>query len=892
MTTNKESDKKKSNNKNTKKGKSVTSKDSHYKEANPDKKEGTFWKDFGTFLNKKVVRGFFGIVIMAISVFMLISVISFFFSGGHDQAVVSNLSDPSVDPTVEPIRNVGKALGACLSQWLINDLFGLGSLCLIAFVFMAGLDLFFLSGKDYLIKVLKRFAFYGFLCLWVSLLCGLIVDTLEPGSFIQWGGQNGLYLESWLRDRIGYLGIFLLLLIVLFALFLFVSEDNYNKLHGWLSFASPQKRAEMKESRRLRKAEKIAKKRLEEEKAELLDTKIDEASQASTVVDDKDDNLIVQIDDEEESFGGEPFMEQSSQAVQDDSSDLTNLVSDSLSQSHLEEEEPTYDTMDVKNHIIQDSEDNEVTQLEGDRVKDEDVMIEVAKGDEVCNDLNMEPQKPGQWVELRRYHLPSLDVLGPDEETVMEYDKAEIDQNKELIVSTLKSFKMPVRVEKVTVGPTITLYEVIPEAGIKISRIRSIEDDIAMSLKSEGIRIIAPMPGKGTIGIEVPNSQPSIVTLRSVLASKKYRESTMELPVAIGKTITNEVFMFDLAKMPHLLIAGATGQGKSVGLNAMIASLLFKKRPEELKFVLVDPKMLEFSLYEGMERHYLAMLPDATSPIVTDMSQVVPTLKSLCVLMDERYALLAAARVRNIKEYNTLFKEGKLPPNKKHHFMPYIVLIVDEFADLIMTSGKEVEMPIARIAQKARAAGIHMVIATQRPSTDIITGIIKANFPARIAFKVFSMIDSRTILDSPGANQLVGRGDMLFNQGKDTIRLQCAFMDTPENEQLVHEIAKQESFTSAYLLPDPPVENEAKDAPTADSLDDLFDEVARMVVSSQVGSTSNIQRRFNVGYNRAGRLMDQLEGAGIVSPQDGSKPRQVLIQDEGLLESLLIQIHG
>ena len=455
---------------------------------------------------------------------------------------------------------------------------------------------------------------------------------------------------------------------------------------------------------------------------------------------------------------------------------------------------------------------------------------------------------------------------------------------------------MHVTPHKATVGPTVTLYEVIPDSGIKVSRIKTMEDDIAMSLKSEGVRIIAPMPGQGTIGIEVPNSSPQTVSMRSILASRKYKEQLekMELPIGIGKTITNEPFIFDLAKMPHLLVAGATGQGKSVGLNALITSLLYSKRPEELKFVMVDPKMLEFAVYEEIERHFLAKLPDADRAIITDMSKVVATLNSLCVEMDNRYRLLQGAgrTVRNIREYNEQVRSGELRRIDGHELLPYIVLIVDEFADLMMTVGKEVEQPIARLAQKARAAGIHMVIATQRPSTDVITGLIKANFPARIAFKVFSMVDSRTVLDSPGANQLIGRGDMLFYQGKDMIRVQCAFMDSPETEAIVEHISQQESTGAAYELPEyiPEGEDAGTKTFSASEKDSLFDEVARMVVQTQVGSTSNIQRKFNIGYNRAGRLMDQLEGAGIVGPQEGSKPREVYIKDQMSLDQLLQQL--
>ena len=523
-----------------------------------------------------------------------------------------------------------------------------------------------------------------------------------------------------------------------------------------------------------------------------------------------------------------------------------------------------------------------------------EMIVEEAPKDDLVEDGDRtapEPLAPG--IQLALYRKPTIDLLRDYEQGGTGIDMEEIEYNKQKIIDTLASFKMNVTPCKATVGPTVTLYEVIPESGIKVSRIKTMEDDIAMSLKSEGVRIIAPMPGLGTIGIEVPNSTPQTVSMRSILASRKYREQQekMELPIGIGKTITNEPFIFDLTKMPHLLIAGATGQGKSVGLNALITSLLYSKRPEELKFVMVDPKMLEFSIYEEIERHFLAKLPDAERAIITDMTKVVATLNSLCIEMDNRYRLLQTAgrAVRNIREYNEQVRSGALKRIDGHEILPYIVLIVDEFADLMMTVGKEVEQPIARLAQKARAAGIHMVIATQRPSTDVITGLIKANFPARIAFKVFSMVDSRTVLDSPGANQLIGRGDMLFYQGKDMIRVQCAFMDTPETEAIVEYIAQQESTGSAYELPEyiPEGEENGVKGFNPNEKDSLFDEVARMVVQTQVGSTSNIQRKFNIGYNRAGRLMDQLEGAGIVGVQEGSKPREVYIKDQATLEQLL-----
>lgn len=493
-------------------------------------------------------------------------------------------------------------------------------------------------------------------------------------------------------------------------------------------------------------------------------------------------------------------------------------------------------------------------------------------------------------LDLSNYHFPSLDLLKKYDRNDKPIDMEEQSENQKRIKQTLENFGISISSIKATVGPTITLYEVVPAQGVRISKIRNLEDDIALNLSALGIRIIAPMPGKGTIGIEVPNKDPQIVSMQSVISSRKFIESKYDLPVALGRTITNEVFMFDLCKAPHLLMAGATGQGKSVGLNAIITSLLYKKHPAELKLVLVDPKMVEFSIYAEIERHYLAKLPDEEKPIITDFTKVVHTLNSLCKEMDNRYELLTRAHVRNIKDYNEKFINRHLSPDKGHEYMPYIVVIIDEFGDLIMTAGREIEMPIARIAQKARAVGIHMVIATQRPSTNIITGTIKANFPVRVAFRVSSMIDSRTILDSPGANQLIGRGDLLFSQGSDMTRVQCAFVDTPEVEAISEFIGTQPGYPKAHELPeyDPEGEDDGKSvASDLSDRDPLFDEAARLVVSQQQGSTSLIQRKFSIGYNRAGRLMDQLQGAGIVGPYEGSKARQVLIQDIYSLEQKL-----
>lgn len=462
-------------------------------------------------------------------------------------------------------------------------------------------------------------------------------------------------------------------------------------------------------------------------------------------------------------------------------------------------------------------------------------------------------------------------------------------QNKNKIVEVLKSFGVEISSIKATVGPTVTLYEVTPAAGVRISRIRSLGDDIALCIAAKGIRIIAPIPGKGTIGIEVPNNKPQTVPMADIINSKKFQESKYELPIAIGKTITNEVYMVDLCKMPHVLVAGATGQGKSVGLNAIITSILYKKHPSEVKFVMVDPKMVEFSMYAPIENHFLAKMSDSEEAIITDVNKVVETLKSLCVEMDDRYMLLKDANVRQVKEYNEKFINRRLNPNKGHRFMPYIVVIIDEFADLIMQVGKDVEQPIARIAQKARAVGIHMILATQRPSANIITGVIRANFPARFAFKVSTGLESRVILDQGGADQLIGRGDMLISQGNDFERVQCAFVDTPEVERITKYISDQQGYPTAYILPDPPSDGEGDSPKDVDlsKLDPRFEEAAALIVSTQQGSTSMIQRKLSLGYNRAGRLMDQLEVAGIVGPQEGSKPREVRVTDLDQLDMII-----
>ena len=521
--------------------------------------------------------------------------------------------------------------------------------------------------------------------------------------------------------------------------------------------------------------------------------------------------------------------------------------------------------------------------LEVKKIEDEDLLSQKEISNKIEDLGEYDPT-----LDLSNYKLPSINILNEYGSGKIEVDKDELELNKNKIVETLANYKIGISSINATVGPTITLYEIVPEAGIRISKIKNLEDDIALSLSALGIRIIAPIPGKGTIGIEVPNQNPATVSMKTVLSSDKFQNSELELPIALGKTISNQTFVADLAKMPHLLMAGATGQGKSVGLNAILASLLYKKHPAQVKFVLVDPKKVELTLFNKIEKHFLAKLPNSEEAIITDTKKVINTLNSLCIEMDQRYDLLQKAQCRNISEYNNKFINRKLNPNNGHRYLPYIVLVIDEFADLIMTAGKEVETPIARLAQLARAIGIHLIIATQRPSVNVITGIIKANFPARVAFRVTSKIDSRTILDASGADQLIGRGDMLVSLGSDLVRVQCAFIDTPEVEKLTDFISKQKSYPEAFLLPEYVNENEGNNLNASlDDKDSMFEEAARIVVMHQSGSTSLIQRKLKLGYNRAGRIIDQLEVAGIVGPFEGSKARQVLVTDELTLEELL-----
>jgi S-DNA-T family DNA segregation ATPase FtsK/SpoIIIE len=692
--------------------------------------------------------------------------------------------------------------------------------------------------KVYRPSLLKWFIGIALFVEWFSVALAKFATPLVPDSHFCPGGEHGIYVYRFIERYIGTPGLLAVLIVVAILVLMYVSSETI----VWIrKILNP-----------MRFIDKVK-------------FTVSSADSTEVPADDSYENLI----------------------KTDDDSVYDNPETQVVDFGTEEDDEPQVT----------------ITPTETEHPADPDIEIVVAgeeeKGDADAPQVaieDLEPYDPKR--DLENYHYPTLDLLQEYEDDSKPYiDMEEQTKNKNRIVEVLRNFGIEISSIKATVGPTITLYEITPAQGVRISKIRNLEDDIALSLKALGIRIIAPIPGKGTIGIEVPNEKKNVVSMRSVLDSKKFQEATMELPCAMGKTITNEVFMFDLAKAPHLLVAGATGQGKSVGLNAILTSLLYKKHPAELKIVLVDPKMVEFSIYAKIANHFLAKVPDDNaSAIITDTTKVIRTLQSLCVEMDARYELLMAAGERNIKDYNRKFIARKLNPEKGHKYMPYIVVVIDEYGDLIMTAGKEIELPIARIAQKARAVGIHMIIATQRPTTNIITGTIKANFPARIAFKVSQGIDSKTILDRMGAQQLIGRGDMLYLQGNDPVRVQCAFVDTPEVDEINQFIADQQGYLEPYELPEPPVgESDGASSGSNDAdlshLDPMFDDAARLIVHEQSGSTSLIQRKFAIGYNRAGRLMDQLEKAGIVGQAHGSKPREVLIQDDMSLENLLNSLH-
>ncbi|CAK7001909.1 MAG: hypothetical protein PETM_00027 [Petrimonas sp.] len=807
-----------------------------------------------SFLKNERVRFIFGVLIAFLGIFTLLAIISFFFTGAADQSKVLNKSfwELTQDKQLE-VDNWTSTGGAFLAETLVNKWFGLFSILIPFFVIYLGLRLMKVSDFSF-IKVLLITAF-GLVC--GSITSAFIFGRLFPKSHINWGGAHGSQIERLLESSIGVPGMILLVLLFILIIVIVFRQSSMHKIQETLINSKPTFNGN-KESQPPIELEFDEKEEPEEKKKPGIWRKLFSFKKTDKPETKAEPEVLLQ------------------------NREQTPLPVTQNTVPPIRKKEPANDVFEVfvpkdEIQVAENKPEEKASPLaESDTNEETDPDVEILE--------DYDPKK-----DLSSFAFPTMDLLKVYNTGNRQVDMQEQNENKDKIIRTLRNYGIEITSIKATVGPTITLYEIVPQAGVRISRIRNLEDDIALSLSALGIRIIAPMPGKGTIGIEVPNKEPQIVSMQSVIASVKFQECTYDLPVALGKTITNEVFIFDLAKMPHLLVAGATGQGKSVGLNAIITSLLYKKHPSEMKMVLIDPKMVEFNIYSTIEKHYLAKLPDEEKAIITDVTKVTQTLNSLTKEMDDRYELLMRAHVRAIKEYNEKFIKRKLNPKNGHRYLPYIVVVIDEFGDLIMTAGKEIEMPIARIAQKARAVGMHMVIATQRPTTNIITGTIKANFPARMAFRVTSQIDSRTILDATGANQLIGRGDMLFSQGSNLIRIQCAFVDTPEIEDISQYIGKQRGYESAFALPEV-VSADSEDKPGAVDLnerDTLFDEAARLIVIHQQGSTSLIQRKFSIGYNRAGRLMDQLETAGIVGPAQGSKPRDVYISDEYSLEKLL-----
>lgn len=796
-----------------------------------------------------------GVCVLCISVYLIISFVSNIFTGRIDQSYVQYGS-------LTHAANYGGKLGAILSNYFMDTCFGFFSLLIPVFTLLVGIK--WVAG--YHIRLWKWFLNFSIIMIWGSVFLSLITDVL-PSKAINFfsfrlGGGHGDYVKNFLANNLGSLGAWIVVLATAVFYLMYLTSETVTIVRRMMHPQDYIKKLPRKGSD------------AEEDEEQNIELELQESHVAATDEEAQlDENAPVidlnKVDDE---------------AANDEAERTTSIDLSTTPTSTTTTASTAGGTAELEIAVPEVSAAHTDTKLD----IAAPVIDDKAHGKTVEEVLAQEPYDPRK--DLRFYKFPTIPLLKHYEDNGPAIDMVEQNANKDRIINVLRNFGVEISSIKATIGPTITLYEVTPAPGVRINKIRNLEDDIALSLSALGIRIIAPIPGKGTIGIEVPNKNPRIVSMESIINTRKFQDSTFELPIALGKTITNEVFMVDLAKMPHLLVAGATGQGKSVGLNAIITSLLYKKHPAELKFVMIDPKKVEFSIYAPIERHFLAKIPDENEdPIITDVTKVVQTLKSLCQLMDHRYDLLKKAKVRNIKEYNAKFKARQLPQALGHDFMPYIVVIIDEFGDLIMTAGKEVEMPIARIAQLARAVGIHMVIATQRPTTNIITGTIKANFPARMAFKVMSQIDSRTILDQSGANQLVGKGDMLFLCGNTPTRVQCAFVDTPEVEKINEFISEQQGYLEAFELPEPQMDDDGGGKGPGDlsgeTLDSLFEEAARLVVVHQQGSTSLIQRKFSIGFNRAGRLMDQLERAGIVGPTRGSKPREVFCSDEVELDA-------
>ena len=814
----------------------------------------SFFGKVAALFRSETVHFVIGLVLVIFSVYLLLAFSSFFFTGAADQSIIDGGSAQELISTNNGVKNYAGSRGAQLASYLINDCFGVSSFLILVFLAVAGLKLM----RVRVVRLWKWFIGCSLMLVWFSVFFGFVFVDQYKDSFLYLGGMHGYNVSNWLVSQVGVPGVWLLLLVTAICFLIYLSARTVIWLRRLFSL-SFLKRKEKAESVQGETPEEFKTSWGAKEKAAAP---IPEAAEPEKVL-VKEEEIATEEEEPESlneitlDLGGSGKIKPAKSADEDVTMTFETPVPEPV---------PPFREQPVE--------------------KEPAFQVEKAEEEEYVG-TEKEPYNPR--LDLENYHYPTIDLMKHYDDNGPTIDMVEQNANKDKIINTLRSFGIEISTIKATVGPTVTLYEITPEQGVRISKIRGLEDDIALSLSALGIRIIAPIPGKGTIGIEVPNSNPKIVSGQSIIGSKKFQESTYDLPIALGKTITNEVFMVDLCKMPHVLVAGATGQGKSVGLNAIITSLLYKKHPAELKFVLVDPKKVEFSIYSVIEHHFLAKLPDGEDAIITDVTKVVQTLNSICVEMDTRYDLLKAAHVRNIKEYNEKFINRRLNPEKGHKFMPYIVVVIDEFGDLIMTAGKDVELPIARIAQLARAVGIHMIIATQRPTTNIITGTIKANFPARIAFRVSAMVDSRTILDRPGANQLIGRGDMLFLQGADPVRVQCAFIDTPEVAEITKFIARQQGYPTAFYLPEYVDENAGGDLGDVDMgrLDPLFEDAARLVVIHQQGSTSLIQRKFAIGYNRAGRIMDQLEKAGIVGPAQGSKAREVFCIDENDLEMRL-----
>ncbi|MBX9886770.1 MAG: DNA translocase FtsK [Flavobacteriaceae bacterium] len=800
------------------------------KKESVGKNKSTVSKDLKLWEITKQQKFIIGVLLVLLAVALLLAFISFYIYGQEDQNAVTELTNRS-----ENVRNWLGKVGAYLANLIVYQGFGLAS-----FLFVR---LFFLSGIYLIVgiatKKLKGIWFWDLFALVViSVLFGFFATSLP-----ELGGVVGYELNLFLQDYIGKTGTLLVLIFGLIVYLIYKMKLCPDKIQAFF----------------------------EKFKNEL---KSDLAVNSVSNTNGKGYNL-------EEFAVKEGIVNEIDDFHLQDNSSKFEINKEALKPTISHSSEINLDPVIKLNTVPALEKEDSIAESFVIETAPEEVFIEENLASKLVSDFGLfDPT-----LDLSNYKYPTIDLLKEYSTGGITINQEELEENKNRIVDTLRNYKIEIAQIKATVGPSVTLYEIVPEAGIRISKIKSLEDDIALSLSALGIRIIAPIPGKGTIGIEVPNKNPTMVSMKSVIGSAKFQEAEMELPIALGKTISNETFVVDLAKMPHLLMAGATGQGKSVGLNAVLTSLLYKKHPAEVKFVLVDPKKVELTLFNKIERHYLAKLPDVEDAIITDNAKVVNTLNSLCVEMDNRYSLLKDAMVRNIKEYNDKFKSRKLNPENGHRFLPYIILVVDEFADLIMTAGKEVEVPIARLAQLARAIGIHLIIATQRPSVNVITGLIKANFPARIAFRVTSKIDSRTILDTQGADQLIGRGDLLYTNGNDVVRVQCAFIDTPEVERITDFIGSQKAYATAYLLPEFVGEDSGinLDIDISDR-DTLFREAAEIIVNAQQGSASLLQRKLKLGYNRAGRLIDQLEAAGVVGPFEGSKARSVNILDLSALD--------